>query len=172
MTAKVAYDYDINPLDRPALGCGIFHIRTLEQAKTLTNILSSACPDPDRAAFALFELLANAIEHGNLEISGAEKQHLIEKNQYGTEIRRRLALPDYKDRYVVVTAGRDSDQIWFMIEDQGPGFDHKAYAQVDLSANQTCSGRGIALVRATGFDSLTYLDRGNKILATLKCAAG
>lgn len=172
MIVEIAHSQNIYPRERPAKSCGIFRIRTFEQARTLTGILSAASLEPDRVAFGLFELLANAIEHGNLEINGAEKQYLIGKNQYRSEIRRRLALSDYKDRYVEIIFQQERGRAWFMIEDQGPGFDHDAYSQVDLSANQTCSGRGIALVRATGFDSLIYLDRGNKLFATIKCGAG
>ena len=151
-----------------ALRRGIFRLKNFEQAEALTTMLSLACPDSDRVAFGLFELLANSIEHGNLGIGSMEKKQLIEKNVRQTEINRRLALPEYKDKYVEVIFERDKDLVSFRIEDQGQGFDYAAYLDVDLAANQGYQGRGIALARATSFDYLEYMGNGNKVLAISK----
>lgn len=43
-----------------------FRLRTLEEARRLTLMLSQACPDPKRVVLGLSELLINAVEHGNL----------------------------------------------------------------------------------------------------------
>lgn len=148
---------------------GTFRIKTLEQANALTTMLSVACPeDPDRIAFGLFELLANAIEHGNLDISSEQKLHLVGEGLLQKEIDRRLGLPQYRDRYVDVTFERLDSIVTFSITDQGEGFNHENYQHIDLSTNQTYHGRGIALARATSFDYMEYLGSGNKVLAIAK----
>lgn len=151
-----------------AITRGTFHIKTFEQAEALTTMLSLACPEPDRVAFGLFELLANGIEHGNLQISHAEKRQLMEDDQHRSEIKRRLELPENKDKYVEIVFERESNLVSFKIEDQGTGFDYTSYLERDMLTNQTYHGRGIALARATSFDYLEYLGQGNKVLAITK----
>ncbi len=152
-----------------AINNGTFRIKTLEQAEALTTMLSIACPeDPDRIAFGLFELLANAIEHGNLEISNKQKWQLVGKGLHQKEVNRRLGLPQYRDRYVEVTFERLDSIVIISITDQGAGFNHKDYQNIDLSANQSYHGRGIALARATSFDYMEYQGVGNKVLAVAK----
>ncbi len=154
-----------------AIRRGIFRIKTFEQAEALTTMLSLSCPEPDRVAFGLFELLANSIEHGNLEIGYEEKWRLMANDFHRDEINLRLVQPEYKDRYVEITVERENNLMSFKIEDQGSGFNHADYLDMDLSANQTHHGRGIALARATSFDYLEFLGNGNKVLAVTKFAA-
>lgn len=149
---------------------GTFRIKTIEQAEALTTILSMSCPEPDRIAFGLFEMLVNSIEHGNLEIGNDEKWRLMANNLHRNEINMRLVMPEYKDRYVEITFERESDLVSFKIEDQGSGFDFANYRDKDFTANQTPHGRGIALARATSFDYLEFLGNGNKVLAITKFA--
>ncbi|MCF8473865.1 MAG: ATP-binding protein [Emcibacter sp.] len=147
---------------------GTFCIKTFEEAEALTTMLSLACPEPDRIAFGLFELLANAIEHGNLEISHKKKWCLMKKDTHRQEIERRLSMPKYKNRYVTIKFEQEGNLVSFKIEDQGRGFNFNDYLHIDLSANQTHHGRGIALARATSFDYLEYIGNGNKVLAITK----
>lgn len=149
---------------------GTFRIKTFEQAEALTTMLSLACPEPDRVAFGLFELLANSIEHGNLDIDSEEKKQLIENNRRRDEINRRLALPEYRDKFVEIIFERERDLVSFKIEDQGRGFNYNDHMDTDLSTNQTQQGRGIALARATSFDYMEFLGKGNKVLAIAKFA--
>jgi len=153
-----------------AITRGTFRIRTFEQAEALTTMLSLACPDPSRIAFGLFELLANGIEHGNLGITHEDKSRLMAENTHRQEIARRLELPEYKDRYVEVTFEREANLVSLKIEDQGAGFDYHQYKDCELSPNNNHHGRGIALARATSFDYLEFLDKGNKVLAITKFA--
>lgn len=154
-----------------AITRGTFRIQNFEQAEALATMLAMTCPEPDRIAFGLFEILANGIEHGNLEIGNEEKWRLMANNIYRDEINMRLTMPEYKDRYVEITFERESDLMSFKIEDQGAGFNYRDYLDIDLSANQTCHGRGIALARATSFDYLEFMGNGNKLLAITKFTA-
>jgi hypothetical protein len=154
-----------------AITRGTFRIKTFEQAEALTTMLSLSCPDPDRIAFGLFEMLANSIEHGNLEIGNEEKWRLMANNRHRDEINMRLVMPEYRDRYVEITFEREISLVSFKIEDQGSGFDFVDYLDIDFSANQTPHGRGIAMARATSFDYLEFMGNGNKLLAITKFAA-
>ena len=147
---------------------GTFRIKTFEEAEALTTMLALTCPEPERIAFGLFELIANGVEHGNLEIDHEEKWRLMGNNRLQEEIKSRLARLKYKDRFVEITFQREDDLVSFKIEDQGVGFDYADYLNVDFSSNKKYHGRGIALARSTSFDYLEYIGNGNKVLAITK----
>ena len=49
----------------------------MEEAHILSLLLAeNACPDPGRGGVGLTELMVNAIEHGNLQITHEEKSRL------------------------------------------------------------------------------------------------
>ncbi|MFC2155882.1 response regulator, partial [Acidobacteriota bacterium] len=50
----------------------------------------------------LQELLINAVEHGNLNISYEEKQELLEKGDYNAHLKEKASHPEYSDKYVVI----------------------------------------------------------------------
>lgn len=70
---------------------GVFQIRDLEQGRRLARLLAQACPDcPARAIHGLQELLINAVEHGNLGMTYAEKGSLLLEDRWEQEVERRL----------------------------------------------------------------------------------
>jgi anti-sigma regulatory factor (Ser/Thr protein kinase) len=147
---------------------GTFTLKTLQQAEALTTMLSLACPDPSPVALGLSELLVNAIEHGNLEISYSEKSRLLENGKWEIEINKRLAQDKYKDRFVEVQFTRNNDNIHIVVEDQGKGFDWKKFVASDPFKFTNKHGRGIALAIAMGFDELEYNDKGNRVCAVVR----
>lgn len=140
---------------------GVFHYRTLEEAKQLAQSLSKVCPIPERVVVGLQELMINAVEHGNLGVSYAEKTRLILENNWQEEIQRRLALPEFQHKFVEVRFERHAEQVTFTIQDQGRGFEWNKYLEFDPERIFDPHGRGIALAKMTSFDSLTYLGNGN-----------
>jgi DNA-binding response OmpR family regulator len=154
-------------LGLPALTAGDFELRTLPQAKGLAVLLANAHPDPERAVVGLTELLANAVEHGNLGITYQEKSDLLERGELHREIERRLLLPELATRRARVTFRREADRVITSIEDAGPGFDWRAYLDYDAARAFDPNGRGIAIARAMSFDELTYHGRGNLVVATV-----
>ncbi|WP_138378836.1 ATP-binding protein [Luteithermobacter gelatinilyticus] len=146
---------------------GIFRIKTFEQAEKLATMLSLACPEPDRIALGLLELLINSIEHGNLGIGFEEKRELIQNGRLKSEIKRRLALPENRDKFVEVAFDLGDDLATFRITDHGEGFDVDKFFQRPLENNILPSGRGIALARSASFDYMEYLGNGNMVLAVV-----
>lgn len=162
---------DINRANDMLLGFleeGRFLIQTLEEAHTLSVLLAKACPDPNRNVLGLRELMVNAVEHGNLGISYEEKSTLHVNNQWLDEVQRRLALPEYRDKFVTVTYERTPQEIRFLIVDQGKGFDWKPYLTIEPSRVFDSHGRGIALAGKISFDMIEYRNRGNEVLAVIQ----
>ena len=105
----------------------------------------------------LTELLVNAVEHGNLEISYDEKTELTRERALQREISRRLALPAYRDRVAAVRFERSGGRVQVEICDQGPGFDPEPYLTIDPRRVFDSHGRGIAIAKLLSFDRLEYV---------------
>lgn len=144
-----------------------FSFSSLDDARRLAELLASLCPDPAAAAIGLAELLVNAVEHGNLDISYAEKSRLRLEDGWEAEVLRRLDLPEYRGRVASVCMERDAGEIRFTIADRGKGFAWRDYLEMDPVRAFDPNGRGIALARQISFSSLEYQGRGNVVLARL-----
>lgn len=145
------------------LNQAVFQFRTLEDASDLAQALSQLCPEPERVIVGLQELLINAVEHGNLAISYADKTRLVLEDRWREEVEARLALPEYAARHVEIRFQRHASHISIAIADQGSGFDWQKYLQLDPERAFDPHGRGIALANMMSFDSLTYLGNGNTV---------
>jgi len=148
-----------------------FKFRTVAGVRALAQLLGSLCPEPSEAAGGLFELMMNAVEHGNLGISYQEKSRLLLAGGFDTEVARRLALPSEADRYATVEVYRFPETIDFVIRDLGQGFDWRRYLDFDPERLTHLHGRGIAMARHCAFSEIQYRGNGNEVLARIHRAA-
>jgi signal transduction histidine kinase len=144
-----------------------FRFRSLDQIGPLIQVLASLCATPEIVASGLSELLVNAVEHGNLGISYADKKRLRLENTWEAEVARRLALPEYRDRNVLVRVARLPDHLEFTVIDEGTGFDWQRYLDFEPERATDPNGRGIAMARMLSFASLQYSGCGNTVIATV-----
>jgi CheY-like chemotaxis protein len=142
-----------------------FRYRRLDEIGPLIEVLASLCPVPAQAAAGLTELLVNAVEHGNLDISYAEKKRLRQDCIWEAEVERRQNLPQYRDRWVRINVLRQDDRIEFTVTDEGAGFDWQRYLEFDPLRAADPNGRGIAMARILSFTSLQYTGCGNQVSA-------
>jgi CheY-like chemotaxis protein/anti-sigma regulatory factor (Ser/Thr protein kinase) len=145
---------------------GRFRYRTLKEAEGLTYLLAAACPDPDRAAVGLSELLINAVEHGNLEITYEETTEAIERRSRGALVEARLEDPAYRERQAEIRFEHLPSRYRFFIRDQGPGFDWQRYLTLSPDRVFDSHGRGVFMASAS-FDRLEYLGSGNAVAAEI-----
>ena len=148
-----------------------FTFRTLEEAREIGIFLSGLCPVPDVAVIGLVELLVNAVEHGNLGMSYAEKTRTRQEGIWEQEIQRRLALPEYLDRRAEAQLERFPDLLRFTIRDAGKGFDWHNFLDFDPSRAFDPNGRGIAMARHMSFSQLEYQGSGNVVIASIRLGA-
>jgi hypothetical protein len=142
---------------------GRFTVKTLSQANTLSLLLAQVCYHPEKVWAGLSELLINAIEHGNLEISYAEKTQLLELGLWEQEIIKRINSEKYHDRFVQVFFEKTVNRVRFLIEDAGKGFDWNRYLDFSPERAFDMHGRGIAMAHKFSFDAITYYPPGNKV---------
>jgi len=147
------------------LTSGEFFFRTPTQARSLAVGLSELCENPEDAGLGLQELMFNAVEHGNLDITYAEKTALRKTWQWDQEIERRLAIAPWSDRKARISVRRVGSEIEFTIADEGGGFDWQQYLQYDPRRAFDVHGRGIAIANKISFSHLVYRSPGNVVVA-------
>jgi CheY-like chemotaxis protein len=148
-----------------------FRFRQLDEVSTLASMLAQLCASPETVSMGLSELMLNAIEHGNLGITYAEKGRLIEDGCWQEEVERRLADPARSERFATVELQREPAQLSFVIRDQGAGFDWHKYLDLDPERAFDSHGRGIAMARHLAFSALEYRGVGNEVWVAVPLAA-
>ena len=122
----------------------------------------------DRMAIklGLVELLINAIEHGNLEISYAEKMAALETTNGLTALYQdRLNRASLAQRRVTIEFCADATALTWTIRDDGAGFDwRQVISPLDQGHHGQLCGRGIFLCKMK-FDELRYESAGNCVHA-------
>ena len=110
---------------------------------------------------ALHEAVANAILHGNLDLSSDLREEDLAA-YYRLAADRRERSP-YKDRKVEVTVDISKIGIRFTVRDDGAGFDPAHLPDpTDPAQLDKIRGRGLFLIR-TFMDQVDFSDRGNEI---------
>jgi CheY-like chemotaxis protein/anti-sigma regulatory factor (Ser/Thr protein kinase) len=120
------------------------------------------------ARLALYEALANAIEHGNLEIDyDAKTAALASDGGVRALIEQRAADPRFKDRRVRIQAEYGISNVTWTIRDEGPGFSPSAEERDHrLGDTSALHGRGIILMRHL-MDHVAWNPLGNEITLRL-----
>jgi CheY-like chemotaxis protein len=117
--------------------------------------------DRTRIGVGLEEALANAIIHGNLEVSSALRES--DDGSYERAIEARRQTPPYCDRRVFVRSSFTPHEARFVITDEGPGFDKAAVRDPSDPANfLRPGGRGLVLIRSF-MDQAYHNTLGNEI---------
>jgi DNA-binding response OmpR family regulator len=146
-----------------------FRFRTPEDVEQLVPLIARIFPNPERAAPGIFELMRNAIEHGNLEIGFDRKAAWVAAGIYQQELRKRLDMMPYAGRWAEVSINRRTDGVMIVIMDQGCGFcwqdliANEGAAAQDVAAEPEC--HGLAKAKRECFDALRFNQFGNQVTA-------
>lgn len=111
----------------------------------------------------LYEIIVNAIEHGNLEISFEEKKKALQENSYTKLLAERIEMANKKGRNVVIQTKFDRKQIEISVTDCGNGFDYSNLPDhSDPETILSAHGRGI-LLATVYYDNVEYKHPGNSV---------
>jgi CheY-like chemotaxis protein/anti-sigma regulatory factor (Ser/Thr protein kinase) len=144
-----------------------YKFRSPGEARQLAAMCSRLHVGNVGVGMGLAELMLNAIEHGNLGITYAEKSELLAADRWQEEVARRLVAKEFGDRHAELEFTREGDHVRFTIRDEGAGFDWRNFLEMDPARAFDSHGRGIALARQLAFASLEYQGIGNVVTATL-----
>ena len=115
---------------------------------------------------ALREMLINAVEHGNLNITFDEKTQAQAEGRYLDFLKERQAGTVYAQRRVRVEYVLKNYMVAFRITDEGVGFDFEKFVQADQDSfndEGLQHGRGILMTRHV-FDRIQYFAPGNRVI--------
>lgn len=111
----------------------------------------------------LYEIIINAIEHGNLDITFEEKSQALEQDKYNDLLQERYNSPEFKDRKVTIEYVMDEEKLCFTIRDEGSGFDWESVTyEDDMESLSRPHGRGILMTRFY-FDEVKFNEKGNEV---------
>jgi CheY-like chemotaxis protein/anti-sigma regulatory factor (Ser/Thr protein kinase) len=117
----------------------------------------------DGLRIGLYEIIVNAIEHGNLGINSKEKAEAILDNTYGGLLGERLRHAEEAGKKVFVTCTYTRDSLSVEVQDQGEGFDFEGLPDMgDPATVMSVSGRGIFLT-SLYFDRVEFREPGNRV---------
>ena len=112
----------------------------------------------------LYEILINAIEHGNLGITAEEKEESLKDNSYAGLMASRLNMASENKKNVTIHSLYEGKKLNIEIIDQGAGFNYKELKS--LTGTETIMGihgRGIVLT-SLYYDNLKFKDPGNTVI--------
>ncbi|MHB8971119.1 MAG: ATP-binding protein [Pirellulaceae bacterium] len=114
-----------------------------------------------RVCVALEEAINNALFHGNLEITSAQRTG--DCALYRELVAERMRTAPFRDRVINVRATITREDATFVVRDQGPGFDPASLPDpTDPDNLEKASGRGLLLMR-TFMDSVDFNGIGNEV---------
>ena len=114
----------------------------------------------------LYEIIINAIEHGNLGITYEEKNKALNNNTYAQLLDEKIKEANSKNKKVVINSILDNKRFEVEIIDNGNGFDYKNLPSPDDPEKIfEAHGRGIFLA-SVYFDSIEYKGNGNHVVLT------
>ncbi len=114
-----------------------------------------------RITMALREAVANAIDHGNLELDSAMRDD--DGPGYSELGRLRAANAPWQDRRVTIRARVTPHEVCYTVSDEGPGFDPSTLPDpLDPENLLRAHGRGLMLIRSF-MDEVTHNAAGNEI---------
>jgi len=114
----------------------------------------------------LQEIIINAIEHGNLEISFGEKSKFLEKGEDIEEVIEKYSIKDeFRERKVTIKYQLTDKKAVYRISDEGRGFDWQYHMEtIDHEKNVLLEhGRGIFLALKY-FDKVSFNKKGNEVV--------
>jgi len=114
---------------------------------------------------SLREIIINAIEHGNLEISFEDKSKAMMEDSYFETVRSKQMRPDFTGRKVYIDYSVNSERVMYTVTDEGPGFDHEKFFMKNTDSPEDlflAHGRGLAMTKNT-FDRVIFNKKGNRV---------
>ncbi|TYB33124.1 MAG: ATP-binding protein [Flexistipes sinusarabici] len=146
------------------IGNDIYQLDKIIFFITRELIFFAGISEIQKIRIGLSEMLANAVEHGNLGISADEKFRHTEEGTYEDFLKSRIENLKYYECRVRLEIYMDKNTVEFTIEDEGRGFDvEKAEFQAKGDDLLKLHGRGIMLTKIY-FDSVEYNKKGNKVV--------
>jgi len=121
-------------------------------------------PTYEGLRIGLYEIIINAIEHGNLGITYDDKNEALNSNTYMDLLEERIKKAEEEGKKVEITSTFENNIFEIEVKDDGNGFDYKNIPSPnDPDKLLEAHGRGVFLT-SIYYDEVKYLDPGNKVI--------
>ncbi len=142
-------------------------LKDLDGIHHMAQLLAQYFPNPNQYVTGIYELLLNAVEHGNLGIGFQAKTELIRKGMWKDELTRRLALPENAHKKVDITMIHDEHEGRLTITDQGDGFAWREFINRG-PGGRLPHGRGLLIAFNSEFDHIAFNEAGNEVTCVVQ----
>lgn len=102
--------------------------------------------DPEGMRLAVHEAVANAIQHGCLELGSDMRRTRAGHEAFAAAMLDRMATPGYGDRRIHFAADWTGDLVAISVCDNGPGY--RPAAPASPTAAEAKTGRGLTIIRS------------------------
>jgi len=147
-------------------GSTSFTFKTFEDAIDVAANLATHFPDPLAVYEAIYELLLNSVEHGNLGLGYYTKMSKLKQGKYIAEISARLVSGDNNNKFATAEIEKNDQSVKLTIKDMGKGFTFNDFKEFGTESLREPNGRGIHKARKV-FDKVEYINGGNEVVCTL-----
>jgi hypothetical protein len=114
-------------------------------------------------SMVLYEVLINAVEHGNLGITYLDKKNWIIEGVYKDKLLSLLESDSVKNKKVYINITMDDNFLTTIVEDEGNGFDPKKQMNEQMKDGVIReNGRGMVLINSY-FDDIIFNEKSNKV---------
>lgn len=147
---------------------GEFDLKTHDEGRRICAMIAHVALYPEFVMVGLMELIANAIEHGNLAIGFDKKRECLINGTFEQEVATRANSKEFANRRVKMQFEKRPGGLYIIIKDDGIGFDWQAQAdhRALLKLNEP-SGRGISKAMVM-LDGVRYIANGNEVHCSIK----
>ena len=129
------------------------------------ELIRSRCSSNDIQAISmgLYEVITNAVEHGNLNIDWETKNKALQAKRLDELIEERMNKEPYASRKVTIECFLERDKVNFVVGDEGDGFNHEEVPDPTTDENlSTPHGRGLFIL-GTCMDEVSFNQKGNRV---------
>lgn len=146
-----------------SMASAVFSFRTVEEAKAIAFALGSSLSTTQAIAYGLYEILLNAVEHGNLGFSYQDKKRLLMQGHWHEALATRLARADQQERFATLEFSSNDEGHVMTVSDCGVGFDWRPFFTLSPARVSDPNGRGIYMAYTSAFDHMRYNETGNVV---------
>ncbi|MBL0318707.1 MAG: response regulator [Alphaproteobacteria bacterium] len=148
-----------------------FEARTIAEAPAIAIQLARYFPRPLHVVEAIYELIVNGIEHGNLDMGFSLKRSLLNANTYEQCLRQKEQEAQHQHKTVTIHLHQANNTLFLTLQDQGNGFNHAPYHTLTRYLLVEPFGRGIIKAHRA-FDTVEYQGAGNRVMCSYRCSSG
>jgi len=138
-------------------------VHTLEEAQNAAPLLAKLAKEPAKVVDAIYQLLANGLEHGVLGLSQEIKAELHQEGSYRETIDARLR---QAAKPVTIKTTSDNGETKITISDLGKGFNPTPHFTITPEKLLTPFGKHL-LLAARIFKDIKYSDEGRTVTVIL-----